>query len=231
MTSSHHRHHRLPVLLALALGLVPLTSCASGTALRQALQDREVELGAERDAHAETYRKLQESRAREADLSSQVREASLRTPEPVVIIPAESTPAFPELDEIGVGYGMRDGRVVISLPSAITFPSGKATLSRQGQAALDAVARRLISEFEGSTYFIEGHTDSDPIAKSGFTSNRDLSLARAMAVLEHLVTESDVPDESFVFVGHGQYRPVASNQSGEGKARNRRVEIIVHSQE
>ena len=216
----------LPLLLVLTA--VFSASCASPTALRRALQDREAELGAERDAHAETYRKLQEALARESDLEGRVTEASMPVPREAAP-PREVTPAFPELDEIGVGYGLRDGRVVISLPSAITFPSGKATLSEQGQGALDAVSRRLKSEFAGATFFVEGHTDSDPIAKSGFESNRALSYARAAAVHDYLVAECQVPDEHFIVSAHGQYRPVAANSSAEGKARNRRVEIVVHA--
>lgn len=157
----------------------------------------------------------------EASMQARAAEASLLdvAPEPV---------SYPELDALGVSYGERDGNTVITLPSAITFASGKADLSPSGARALDAVAVRLKGEFAGATLHVEGHTDSDPIKRSGFDSNRELSLERAMAVLTYLVEECQIPDEEFVVVGHGQYQPIASNDSPEGKSANRRVEIIVH---
>ena len=89
------------------------------------------------------------------------------------------------------------------------------------------MAARLKSDFQdGARFFIEGHTDSDPIKRSSFASNRELSIARAMAVLEFLVTEGKVPDRRFVVVGHGQYDPIAPNDNSS-KAKNRRVEIVV----
>jgi chemotaxis protein MotB len=118
--------------------------------------------------------------------------------------------------------------MVISIPSSITFASGQATLSKEGQKALQNVASTLKKEYPGAKYGIEGHTDSDPIKKSKFTSNRDLSIARAMAVLTYLVEECKIPDESCIVAGHGQYDPIGSNKSDSDKAKNRRVEIVVH---
>ena len=134
---------------------------------------------------------------------------------------------YDELDDLGIEYGSRNGQFFISIPSEITFASGKAELSRGGKEALRAVARRLLEDHPGGDYWIEGHTDSDPIKKSSWGSNRDLSVARGMAVLHFLVEECNVPDDSCVVAGHGQYNPLAANDSKEGKAKNRRVEIVV----
>lgn len=208
----------------LLIGSLGLGGCATSTALRQALEERDRELSSEKEAHAETWRRLQEALADRDSLQGRLQEAS--APAPTAQNPA---PLFPELDELGISTGVRDGQVVITLPSAITFPSGKADLSEGGKQALRAVGRRLKSEFTGATFFVEGHTDTDPIRKSTYPSNRELSLARSLAVHAFLVDECGVPDERFVIVGHGQYRPEASNSTQEGKARNRRVEIVVHS--
>jgi chemotaxis protein MotB len=124
---------------------------------------------------------------------------------------------------------MRDGNMVISIPSAITFPSGEATLSKSGETALKQVAATLKKKYGGAVFSIEGHTDSDPIKKSKFTSNRDLSIARARAVHTFLVVECGVPDSKCLVVGHGEYDPVAPNTDEKSKAKNRRVEIVVHS--
>jgi chemotaxis protein MotB len=118
---------------------------------------------------------------------------------------------------------------VISIPSEITFSSGKAELSERGKDALTVVARTLLDDYPSAEYWIEGHTDSDPIKKSAYPTNRDLSLARSMAVLHYLVNDTGIPDGQCVVAGWGEYRPVAGNESNDGKAKNRRVEIVVRA--
>jgi chemotaxis protein MotB len=140
----------------------------------------------------------------------------------------EQKEKIPELDNVGVTYGMRDGNMVITIPSSITFKSGEASLSKDGEKALRSVASTLKSKYGGAKYSIEGHTDADPIKKSKYGSNRELSIARAQAVHAFLVVECNVPDEKCVVVGHGEYLPVAPNASDKDKAKNRRVEIVVH---
>jgi len=138
-----------------------------------------------------------------------------------------NVPTLPQLGG-GLEVGMRGGNLVILVPSSITFASGKAALTSEGQAPLRQVAKLLMNEHPNGKYWIEGYTDSDQPKKSGFKSNRDLSSARAMSVLRFLVEECGVPDESCVLVAHGEYDPIAENSTGTGKARNRRVEIVVH---
>jgi chemotaxis protein MotB len=93
---------------------------------------------------------------------------------------------------------------------------------------LDKISQRLKKDFPDARFYIEGHTDADPISKSTFGSNRELSIARGMAVLTYLVESCHIPDDQFVVVGHGQYLPLETNSTAEGKAKNRRVEIVVH---
>lgn len=139
----------------------------------------------------------------------------------------ESKESFADLDSVGVSYGVRGGNMVLSIPSSITFASGKADLSESGRKALKKVASTLKKEYPDAHFSVEGHTDSDPIKKSGFASNRDLSVARAMAVLRYLVEDCGVEDERCVVAGHGQYDPVAANSKEADKAKNRRVDIVV----
>jgi chemotaxis protein MotB len=133
----------------------------------------------------------------------------------------------PELAGLGIDQFTRGGNPVFSLPQAVSFASGSSNLTDQGKRALDGLAAVLNREYGDAYYWIEGHTDSDPIKKSGWDSNRDLSLARAMAVLHYLVEETGVLDDDCVVVGHGQYSPLAQNDTNEHKALNRRVEVIV----
>jgi len=225
---SPRRFFDLTLLIA---SLSVLVGCKNMTPLRGGGQDKEEII---QRLHAENRNladELNRTRIDRDRLQVALDEASMLAAAPVeasLIDVAPEPASYPELDALGVSYGERDGNTVITLPSAITFASGKADLSPSGAKALDAVAVRLKSEFAGATLHVEGHTDSDPIKRSGFDSNRELSLRRAMAVLTYLVEECQIPDEDFVVVGHGQYRPVASNDRPEGKSANRRVEIVVH---
>ena len=118
---------------------------------------------------------------------------------------------------------------VLTVSSDVTFASGKAELSERGKDVLTVVARTLLEDYPSAEYWVEGHTDSDPIKKSAFPTNRDLSLARSMAVLHYLVDETGIPDGQCVVAGWGEYRPVAGNDSNHGKSKNRRVEIVVRA--
>jgi len=160
-------------------------------------------------------------------LRAQVEDREISMAEASTVKPDVDMGQNAELKELGIDSGYRGSDFVISIPSEITFPSGKAELTKQGEGALKAVARVLLDQHRDGSYWIEGHTDSDPIKKSKWDSNRELSVARAMTVLHFLVEECGVPDERCVVAGHGQYEPVADNRDSTGKARNRRVEIVV----
>ncbi len=210
--------------LLLAMGQA---SCVSNRGFQQAMDEKDSEIRGLREERSALKAQIQKQRSDLDTTRGQVSEASARISEPAA--PAEVPDAkFPELDKIGISYGMRDGNMVISIPSSITFPSGQATLSKDGQTALKEVATTLKKQYVGAKYEIEGHTDSDPIKKSKFTSNRELSIARAMAVLTYLVEDCSIKDDQCVVAGFGQYEPVAKNDTDKDKAKNRRVEIVVH---
>jgi chemotaxis protein MotB len=211
---------KIPIL-ASALATIPFLlsgACASPKTLKQ-YQD---EVRTLREERTQLKKENRDLRAKNEALEISIAEASLKPGQPQLV--ADN----PELDELGIGYENRGGNFVISIPSEITFSSGKAELTAKGKQALKTVARVLLGEHGGGRFWIEGHTDSDPIVKSKWESNRDLSVERAMAVLHYLVEECSVPDEQCVVAGHGQYEPIAANSEANGKARNRRVEIVVH---
>lgn len=115
-----------------------------------------------------------------------------------------------------------NGKLSIGVDSAVTFRSGSTALLDTSHKVLKRVASVLKTNFSGKRFFIEGHTDSDPIQKSPFRSNRHLSVERADAVATFL-TQQGVPASSIVIVGYGEHEPV----DGKAKAANRRVEIVV----
>jgi flagellar motor protein MotB len=214
-----------PALLAGLLMTLPLAAgCVSNSTFRKTLSDREAEIKSLREERVALKIRIQNIAGERDTLEVALAEASLR----VIEAPAVEPMLYPGLDDAGVGYGMVGGNLVLTIPSSVTFGPGQAALTDEGMAVLQTVATTLMAEHPTGMYFIEGHTDADPISKSKFESNRDLSLARAMAVLRHLVETSGLADDQCVVVGHGQYHPVAGNDNADGKAMNRRVEIVIH---
>lgn len=113
---------------------------------------------------------------------------------------------------------------VITLDGSVLFASGKSELLPIARERLDQVAKALKDSEPGDSFVIEGHTDSQGSDQANLT----LSQARADAVKAHLVSAGVAPDKVRA-VGRGEAQPVASNDSPEGRANNRRVEIIVQN--
>jgi len=225
-----YRHSTRLLLAGMLLFTPGLTSCVSQRLHQQALDEKDAEIRSLREERSALKIQNQQLKTNYESMHGQLADANSRPPseEPL----AKETPAkpepqqkIPELDEAGVVYGMRNGNMVITLPSSITFASGQATLSKEGQSALKKVATLLKKEYAKADYSIEGHTDDEPIKKSKFENNRELSYARAMAVLAYLVSDCGIKDDDCVLVAHGQYDPIVAKGD---KAKNRRVEIVVH---
>ena len=118
-----------------------------------------------------------------------------------------------------------DGRMVVVLATDILFGSGSANLSKDGKAALSEVAQVLAS-IPGRSFQVEGHTDNVPIATAQYPSNWELASARAINVLKAMV-ESGLPAGRVSAASFGDARPSVANDSSDGKAQNRRIEIII----
>lgn len=120
---------------------------------------------------------------------------------------------------------LREGRMLIALPNDVLFDSGRTSLKPDAQAALTAVAGALGSI--GDRHFlVAGHTDDVPIHTAQFPSNWELSTARAVEVTKYLVSKGMKP-QALSAAGHGEFDPVAPNDSNENRALNRRIEIVV----
>ena len=126
----------------------------------------------------------------------------------------------------GVSTGVdADGSDQIMISSDITFRPGQATLTSGAEKTLAEVAR-VLKEQPYRKIRIEGHTDSDPIRKSGWASNEALSLERARMV-QGALTRSGIPASAIEVDGLGASDPIAENTTAAGKAQNRRVVITV----
>ncbi len=132
-------------------------------------------------------------------------------------------------DEIGnkqVKVEMQDKGLVITFVAEVLFDSGKAKLRQESLSKLSKVAGVLNTTVADLNVGIEGHTDNEPIKKSGWKSNWELSTARALSVL-HYLSEQNVSEPRLSAVGYGEYHPVAANDSRENRQKNRRVEIVI----
>ena len=108
----------------------------------------------------------------------------------------------------------------------VLFDSGKAQLRRSAQPVLDKVAQ-VLQEVPDQPIGVEGHTDNVPIKYSGWADNRALASARANAVVSYLVDKHGIAPSRLTAIGYGEARPIASNDTPEGRQQNRRVEIII----
>ena len=117
------------------------------------------------------------------------------------------------------------GRMVIEMPSNILFRSGSSELSEAGQQALTEVAR-VLSTIDARDFQVAGHTDNEPIRRSRFASNWELSTARALEVVQFL-QEQGVSASHLSAAGYSEFAPSESNDSEGGRAANRRIEIVL----
>ena len=119
----------------------------------------------------------------------------------------------------------KNGKVYVSLSENLLFPSGSATVNAEGRDALLKLSQVLNANTDISVE-IEGHTDSIPITKK-FEDNWALSLARSASIVRILVNDYKVSPQRVIASGHSQYDPVDTNSTPEGRARNRRTDIIL----
>ena len=121
------------------------------------------------------------------------------------------------------------GKLKVNMVDEILFDSGKATIKPQGIQVLQRVGKVLLN-VKDQTIRIEGHTDNVPIGPDLakiYPTNWELSAARATAVARYLQEKIGVHPSLLSATGHGQYRPIASNETLQGQAKNRRIEIVL----
>lgn len=120
----------------------------------------------------------------------------------------------------------RDGKIYVALSNNLLFDSGKTALNNSGKVALEKLAEALKINPDISI-IVEGHTDSIPIRGGAIKDNWDLSVLRATSVVRILTEDYDLPPDQITPSGKGETRPVASNSTPEGRALNRRIEIVI----
>ena len=116
-----------------------------------------------------------------------------------------------------------EGGVSVVLPESLVYPSGSAEILHKD--VLRGVGQKL--KTAGGSILVEGHTDSIPVANGSFPSNWELSALRAVNAVKFLVDECGIDPKNLSAAGYADSRPVVSNESSEGRALNRRVNLIV----
>ena len=127
----------------------------------------------------------------------------------------------------GLSVEQRDGKVYVSMENKLLFQSGSWSVGNTGKQALKQLGSVLASNPEIAV-LIEGHTDSDPyIGNDNLSGNWDLSTKRATEIVKLLLKNNKIKAENLTAAGRGQHHPLATNKTAAGKAKNRRIEVIL----
>lgn len=213
-------------LMVMALGLIAgvgLTGCNS---ISQADYDAAIDENTQlRERLATLQGNINQGNERNSQIAQenerlrqQVRELSSR-PAPTQQPAARQPSGFEGISGVDVGYNA-SGEIIVGVAGDVLFSSGKATLRNQAKASLDQIVGVINRQYAGNRIRVEGHTDSDPIKKSGWKTNERLGAERAMAVEEYLVSKG-IDNDRVYSATFGSSRPKGTKQD------SRRVEIVI----
>ena len=134
--------------------------------------------------------------------------------------------AFKVLNNENLTVERRGDKVYVSLPEDLLFKSGSSKVGTNGKDALKKFADVMATQ-QDIAIVVEGHTDSIPLNGSTIKDNWDLSVIRATSVVRILTQDYNLPATRITASGRGQYQPIASNTDAKGRAKNRRIEIVL----
>jgi len=198
--------------------LFTVSGCAS-TELKQENSDLKQQVQAEEQALK--------------DYADKLRAASKMSEEERARHQAEMTNMQRDLNKVlnekqGVVKKLED-LTIIEMQQSVLFASGQAELSQNGQSIVKSISTEF-NKYNGYHMRVEGHTDSMPIhakLKQRYSSNWELSAARAASVVKYMTFGLGVSDKSLSIAGYADNRPVANNETEEGRAQNRRIRVVV----
>ena len=135
--------------------------------------------------------------------------------------------ALTDFEGKGLTVEQHDGKVYVSMENKLLFSSGSWAVGSEGKRAVKQLGS-VLGDNPDIAVLIEGHTDNVPYKGNGIlTSNWDLSTKRATAIVNILQQNADINAENLTAAGRGEFAPIASNETVEGKAKNRRIEVIL----
>lgn len=129
----------------------------------------------------------------------------------------------------GLTVYQKNGKVYVSMENKLLFQTGSWSVGSEGRTAVVEVGK-VLAQNPDITVLIEGHTDNDKILGNigaGIENNWDLSTKRATAIVNILCENSGIRKQNLTAAGRGEFAPILSNDNNEGKAKNRRIEIIL----
>ena len=195
------------------------------TRSRQESQLMQTEITALREQLASTSAQLAQVRAAGMPPARPTSDTDNPVSSPAAMQSAMTQLALPDLQP------RFDGAVVrIDVPADRLFEPGTANLLPAGTTALTKVAEEIDRVFPGHYLGIEGHTDTEPLVNASWGSPHQLTTARAAAVFDFLVSRTPIREERLFLVAHGANHPLVSNATPAGRARNRRVELVVYAE-
>ncbi len=138
--------------------------------------------------------------------------------------------ALLNFEDKGLTVEARDGKVYVSMENKLLFRSGSWTVGAEGRLAIEELGNVLADNPE-IAILIEGHTDNVPYSGKGpLKGNWDLSTKRATAIVNQLLENPDILPQNLTAAGRGEYLPIAPNSTRQGRAANRRIEVVLSPQ-
>ena len=189
------------------------------------LEAKEKTLATEQDRLNKLKSELESSSKRLAELEAYIaaKEASMQKLKETL---SKSLKAF---EGKGLTIEQRNGKVYVSMENKLLFQTGSWAVNEEGKKAVVLVGK-VLSDNPDISVLIEGHTDNDKILGSiggGVENNWDLSTKRATAIVNILSENKGINKQNLTAAGRGEFAPLMSNDSPEGKAKNRRIEIVL----
>lgn len=130
-----------------------------------------------------------------------------------------------KIEEAEITIRADERGAIITIPQMVLFSAGETEMNEEGKKVLDVLGPVLRSF--NNLLSVDGHSDDRPVTSALYPTGWELSMARALTVLHYLVEHENLMPQRLTAMGHDATRPVASNDTAEGRARNRRVEIIL----
>ncbi|GAA4294696.1 OmpA family protein [Aestuariibaculum suncheonense] len=187
------------------------------------LDAKEQALNAEITRLAKLRSELEERSARVAELERLIAEKE----EAMTALKDAISKALTDFEGKGLTVEQRDGKVYVSMENKLLFNSGSWAVGVDGRRAVQQLGS-VLGQNPDIAVLIEGHTDNVPYSGNGpLIDNWDLSTKRATAIVNILAENDDIYPENLTAAGRGEFAPIASNETPEGRAKNRRIEVIL----
>lgn len=187
------------------------------------LDAKEVALAAENNRLLKLEADMQERSQRIAELEALIasKDQAMRDLKDAI------SKALTAFEGKGLTVEQRDGKVYVSMENKLLFKSGSWAIGPEGRTAIEQLGT-VLADNPDIAVLIEGHTDNDPFSSGGqIANNWDLSTKRATAIVQILNVNEAINPESLTAAGRGEFAPIASNETTEGKAKNRRIEVVL----